>query len=299
MRTANEDDDTPMIKACENGHLEVAQWLFGSGAAEDVRTTHFDGSTPIILACSNGHLEVAKWLFDAGAAEDVRTAYRDGQTPMHWACTNGHLEVAKWLTGAGAAEDVRTADRDGNTPMLRACENGHLEVAQWLFSAGAAEDVRTADEYGDTPMYVACQNGHLEVAQWLTCNGAFNSTATGHIDASVMDNLSSKSVIIMDQLSELQSAINAHIENHSNFTTLILPAVCAPVRGPPTSLERTAPHTCSQKRPMRTSPSTCHLPKICGLEDSVVALIADFAGVVRGRQLQNLREAYECLSLNN
>ena len=50
---------------------------------------------------------------------------------------------------------------------------------------------------------------------------------------------------------------------------------------------------------MRTSPGTCHLPKICGLEDSVVALIADFAGVVRGRQLRNLREAYECLPLNN
>ena len=50
---------------------------------------------------------------------------------------------------------------------------------------------------------------------------------------------------------------------------------------------------------MRTSPGTCHLPKICGLEDSVVALIADFAGVARGRQLRNLREASECLPLNN
>ena len=101
------------------------------------------------------------------------------------------------------------------------------------------------------------------------------------------------------RLPSLQSAIRAHIGNHSNFTTLILPAVCAPIRGPPTSLERAAPHTRSRKRPMRTSPGTCHLSKICGLEDSVVALIADFAGVVRGRQLRNLREAYECLSLNN
>ena len=78
----------------------------------------------------------------------------------------------------------------------------------------------------------------------------------------------------LSQLPALQSAINAHIENHSNFTTLILPAICAP---------------------FRTSPGTCHLPKICGLEDSVVALIADFSGVVRGRQLRNLREAYDCL----
>ena len=140
-------------------------------------------------------------------------------------------------------------------------------------------------------MFWACSKGHLEVAQWLLCNGAATSTSTGHIDASVMHTLRG-----LQHLSGVQSAINAHIKNHSNFTTLILPAVCTPFRGPPTSLERAAPHTRSRKRPMRTSPGICHLPKVCGLEDSVVALIADFAGVVRGRQLRNLREACECLS---
>jgi len=104
------------------------------------------------------------------------------------------------------------------------------------------------------------------VAQRLICNGAANNTSTGHIDASVVPTLRG-----LSQLPALQSAINAHIENHSNFTTPILPAIYAPFRG------------------------TCHLPKIRGLEDSVVALIADFAGVVRGRQLRNLREAYKCL----
>ena len=143
-------------------------------------------------------------------------------------------------------------------------------------------------------MYLACMKGHLEVAQWLICNGAANNTSTGHIDASVMDTLRG-----LERLPEVQSFINTHVTNHSNFTTLILPAVCAPFRGPPTSLERAAPHTRSRKRLMRTSPGTCHLPKICGLEDSVVALIADFAGVVRGRQLRNLREAYECLPLSS
>ena len=175
--------------------------------------------------------------------------------------------------------------------MLIACQNGHLEVAQWLFGAGAAEDVRTASTNGTTPMFIACENGYLKVAQWLICNGAANNTSTGHIDVSVMDTLRGTR-----QLLGLQSAINAHIENHSNFTTLILPAVCASFRGPPTSLERAAPHIRSRKRLMRTSPGTCHLPKICGLEDSVVALIADFAGVVRGRQLRNLREAYEIMN---
>ena len=57
-----------------------------------------------------------------------------------------------------------------------------------------------------------------------------------------------------------------------------------------------------QHRTLALEKGSCaphHLPKICGLEDSAVALIADFAGVVRGRQLRNLREAYECLPLSN
>ena len=66
---------------------------------------------PLSLACKHGRLvEVAKWLYGAGAAEDVRTVSRGGQTPMLDACMSGHLKVAQWLFGAGAAEDVKTAN---------------------------------------------------------------------------------------------------------------------------------------------------------------------------------------------
>jgi ankyrin repeat protein len=62
---------TPMYAACHEGHLEVAQWLFGAGAAEDVRTPDNGGFTPIFFACSNGHLEVALWLIHSGAATNT------------------------------------------------------------------------------------------------------------------------------------------------------------------------------------------------------------------------------------
>ena len=74
----------------------------------------------MLWACDNGHLEVAQWLYGAGSAEDVRTANELSWTPMHFACENGLLVVAQWLFGAGAAEDVRTADHGGYTPMVLA-----------------------------------------------------------------------------------------------------------------------------------------------------------------------------------
>ena len=36
----------------------------------------------MLMACSNGYLEVTQWLYGAGAAEDVRTADEDGRTPV-------------------------------------------------------------------------------------------------------------------------------------------------------------------------------------------------------------------------
>ena len=281
VRKANCEGQTPLLIACKQGRLELTKWLFDNGAAEDVRVADSNGWTPMFWACENVHLEVAQRLFGAGAAEDVRTPDEDGRAPMFWACCKGHLEVAQWLFSAGAAEDVRTADEDGSSPMFWACSNGHLEVAKWLFGAGAAEDVRTADRGGRTPMLFACRNGHLEVALWLICNGAATNTSTGLIAASIMQNRAVNNIA-----TKLRSAINVHITNQSNFTTLILPAICkfprVPLQEDPLA---------SLERALRVSPGSCHLAQLCGLESSVVVLIADFAGVVRGRQLRHLREA--------
>ena len=181
----------------------------------------------------------------------------------------------------GAAEDVRTATNGGFTPMYVACQKGHLEVAQWLFDRGAAEDVRTAADGGYTPINIACRNGHLEVAQWFILNGAANNTSTGHVDESIIRTFFA-SVRLQKSMKELLAV-------HINFTVLLLPAVCDFPRSSLFGL-----WTRIRQKIMRTSPGLCQLPRLRGLESSIVAHIADFVGVVRGRQLRNLREACSC-----
>ena len=39
--------------------------------------------------------------------------------------------------------------------------------------------------------------------------------------------------------------------------------------------------------------STCLLPRLVGHEESLLSLVADFLGIVRGRELRNAREAIE------
>ena len=165
--------------------------------------------------------------------------------------------------------------------MFIACENGHLEVTQWLLGAGAAGDVRKADEDDNTAMLMACHFGHLEVAEWLILNGAANNTSTGHVDESII-RTSFASVILQKTMKELLAV-------HINFTVLLLPAVCDFPRSSMFGV-----WTRIRQKIVRTWPGLCQLPRLRGLESSIVAHIADFAGVVRGRQLRNLREACAC-----
>lgn len=55
-----------------------------------------NGATPLYLACEEGHLEVVQYLAkDCGADPSIRA--NDGMTPLHAAAQMGHNTVIVWL----------------------------------------------------------------------------------------------------------------------------------------------------------------------------------------------------------
>ena len=90
------------------------------------------------------------------------------------------------------------------------------------------------------------------------------------------------------------------LEERAKFCAIVLPAVC----GGPVVCGGVADHSATAGEPgpskrVLTLPalvsSTCPLQLLRGHEDTLLALVADFAGVPHGRKLRTLREAVQCL----
>ena len=73
--------------------------LLGAGASVDQANN--DGDTSLYIASQNGHVEVVRALVEAGASVDQ--ANNDGRTPLFMASQNGHVEVVKALLEAKVA----------------------------------------------------------------------------------------------------------------------------------------------------------------------------------------------------
>jgi hypothetical protein len=96
----------PFRRACRNGHLFVAQWLYDLGYVN----IHILNGKVFRDVCCQGHLSLAQWLYGLNGF-DINA---ENEYAFRMACCNDHLLVAQWLY-----------ELDGTS--------GHLSIAQWLY----------------------------------------------------------------------------------------------------------------------------------------------------------------------
>ena len=159
-----QDGATPLLIACENGHVDAARLLLDKGV--DINRADKYGATPLLAACSKGHVDAVRLLLDEGAEVDRST--EGGQTPLFIACYNGHVDAARLVLDKGA--EVDRANEGGVTPLWIACSEGHVNAARLLLKRGAEVDRAIMD--GMTPLWIACQEGYVDVARLLLEEGA-------------------------------------------------------------------------------------------------------------------------------
>ena len=157
---------------CENGHLDVAKWLYSLGNVD----IHANNERAFRLSCKNGHLIVAKWLYSLGNVDiHAYSIYPPSEDAFQLSCSNGQLTVVQWLHSLGEEMDRTDTGKkqgginihaDNEHAFKWACYFGHLAVAQWLYSLGNV-DIHVVDG-----RYVSLSN-RKETLDWLNTIGYF------------------------------------------------------------------------------------------------------------------------------
>ncbi len=167
-------------KSSIHGRLIIIKWLFDNN---DIDPTHEDNIT-FVWACENGHLEIAQWLLSLISFNWNINPCACDNWAFKLACENGHLEIVKWLFSLREFGFNIDPSMHNSCVFVKACSNGHLEIVKWLFSLrefGFNIDPTTCDNISISR---AIENGHLEIVKWLFSlkNSKINIMITSEIN---------------------------------------------------------------------------------------------------------------------
>uniref|UniRef100_A0A673LCF6 Kinase D-interacting substrate of 220 kDa-like n=1 Tax=Sinocyclocheilus rhinocerous TaxID=307959 RepID=A0A673LCF6_9TELE len=162
--TRNENCQTALMLASEQGSLEIVQELIRRGA--NVNLDDIDCWTALISAAKEGHTEVVKELLENNANVEHRDM--GGWSALMWASYKGRVEVARLLLEKGANPNI--TGQYSVYPIIWAAGRGHAEIVQLLLQHGAK--VNCSDKYGTTPLIWAARKGHYDCVMHLLENGA-------------------------------------------------------------------------------------------------------------------------------
>ena len=167
-----------VYNAARDGKLHRLQIFLDNRSKDDVRklvNAKTNGATPLIMACRNGHLTVAEYLIEKCVAdiEQVGSVTFDGETidgapPLWCAAAPGYLNIVKYLIKIGTGVNKTTFTN--STPLRAACFDGHFDIVQYLVEHSA--DIEIANRHGHTCLMIACYKGHYKIVKYLLDKGA-------------------------------------------------------------------------------------------------------------------------------
>jgi ankyrin repeat protein len=153
-----------MVAICSRGILRLVKILHKLGFPINLL---LESKTPIVHACEKGHLPVVEWLINVG---QVNTEERSLCAYFASACHYGHLNIANWLCNKFKNLPIDFKTSKGYTTLMAVCEINQQKSAVWLIERGA--NVCTTNIDGFDILQIVCYKGHFEIAKLLTENGA-------------------------------------------------------------------------------------------------------------------------------
>ena len=119
-----------LIQACASGDVAAVVNLVTERHAPASEQDEESGLTPLVAACEAGHMEVVKYLIEREGV-DPEQAARDGTTPLHAAARGGHVEVVQYLIDEKKVNSD-CKDEKGSTPLDCALNNEIVKLLNEL-----------------------------------------------------------------------------------------------------------------------------------------------------------------------
>ena len=159
----NDDGLTPLNLACNEGQLEIFDFLLEKGA--DINIGDNDNSIPLHIAAQFGQMEMVQKLLQLG--NDINVRDNNGMTALILA-SYGYPELSQYLVNQGA--DFKSANNRGITPLFAASIGGKADLVKFYIDKGAK--IEPFVEGHIYPIHSAASYGRTEVARLLLENGA-------------------------------------------------------------------------------------------------------------------------------
>ncbi len=113
--------------ASKGGHVEIVQ-LLAAECGADVNAKNKYGSSPLMKACEKGHIKVVRILLDNRA--DITTKNEFGESLLMEACRTGRIDLVKLFIERGA--DLLELDLNGKSALDHAKEEGGEACVHYL-----------------------------------------------------------------------------------------------------------------------------------------------------------------------
>lgn len=141
LKDKDEDGDTLLHMACQEGNQKLVQFLLGHGA--EINAKNNQQETPLNVACDDhGKHRIVESLIASGA--DVNHQDKDGIAPLHKAAYFGLTSIAGLLLENNS--EVLIRDQRGWTPLTVAIDAKNEKVVDLFFQkaskAKIASDLR-------------------------------------------------------------------------------------------------------------------------------------------------------------
>ncbi|KAF1999811.1 hypothetical protein P154DRAFT_523114 [Amniculicola lignicola CBS 123094] len=177
--TVNDQGDTPLIDAVENGHLRVVQLLLNQGRVNPHRQNK-KGDRAIDVLKPDAHDdadEIEKTLkeamrreVDTAAHEEQVQAPRDQKPAPRLLYNEYNIETLVEKAGDGDMAAVGELINSNIKPNIAcgvaAARGNHYDILSILLASGLKADPDPS-KHTDTPMLVAIGRGHLKIVQLL------------------------------------------------------------------------------------------------------------------------------------